>query len=63
MACCGSGPHKGDSTCGEVIAGKDQYELCDNVNDHVFFDEYPPTEKLQLMVGWEWQSLQPQSTL
>lgn len=34
VACCGSG-------CG----GNKEYELCDNVNEHVFFDTHHPTEK------------------
>ena len=54
MACCGSGPYKGESTCGQVISGKDQYELCDNVNDYVFFDANHPTEKVNQMISNLW---------
>ncbi|XP_024029840.1 GDSL esterase/lipase 1 [Morus notabilis] len=40
VACCGSGPYRGTSSC-----GWEEYELCDNVSDYVFFDSGHPTEK------------------
>jgi len=43
VACCGSGPYR-EGSCGGN-KGIKEYELCDNVNEHVFFDSHHPTEK------------------
>ncbi|XP_028207853.1 GDSL esterase/lipase 5-like [Glycine soja] len=43
VACCGGGPYMGDYSCG----GKreiEEYELCNNVDEYVFFDSPHPTE-------------------
>ncbi|XP_020228390.1 GDSL esterase/lipase 5 [Cajanus cajan] len=42
-ACCGGGPFRGDYSCGGK-RGIEEYELCNNVNEHVFFDSLHPTE-------------------
>lgn len=44
VACCGSGPYRGISSCGGR-RGVKEYELCDNVSEYVFFDSAHPTEK------------------
>ena len=41
-ACCGSGPYRGFFNCGSKTG---DYELCENVNDYVFFDSLHPTER------------------
>ncbi|KAL2336362.1 hypothetical protein Fmac_010808 [Flemingia macrophylla] len=43
VACCGGGPYRGDYSCGGK-RGIEEYELCNNVNEHVFFDSFHPTE-------------------
>ncbi|XP_028797200.1 GDSL esterase/lipase 5-like, partial [Neltuma alba] len=43
VACCGGGPYRGDYSCGGK-RGIEDYELCENVNEHVFFDSIHPTE-------------------
>ncbi|KAL5583399.1 hypothetical protein UlMin_015841, partial [Ulmus minor] len=45
VACCGSGPYRAIGRCGGN-GGITEYELCDNVNDYVFFDLIHPTEKV-----------------
>nr|XP_043617077.1 GDSL lipase-like [Erigeron canadensis] len=42
-ACCGSGPFRGINSCGGK-RGIKEFELCDNINDYVFFDALHPTE-------------------
>ncbi|XP_061361911.1 GDSL esterase/lipase 5-like [Gastrolobium bilobum] len=42
-ACCGGGPYRGDFSCGGK-RGIEEYQLCNNVNDYVFFDSVHPTE-------------------
>ncbi|PWA80521.1 Lipase, GDSL [Artemisia annua] len=42
-ACCGSGPYRGIYSCGGK-RGLQEYELCDNINDYLFFDSYHPNE-------------------
>uniref|UniRef100_I1KHH2 Uncharacterized protein n=1 Tax=Glycine max TaxID=3847 RepID=I1KHH2_SOYBN len=42
-ACCGGGPYRGDNSCGGK-RGIEEYELCNNVNNNVFFDSLHPTE-------------------
>ena len=44
IACCGGGPYRGYQSCGGLKTVK-EYELCDNVEDYVFFDAGHPTEK------------------
>ncbi|KAI4346088.1 hypothetical protein L6164_013170 [Bauhinia variegata] len=44
VACCGSGPYRGHLSCGGGPV-KDEYQLCDNPNEHVFFDYTHPTER------------------
>ncbi|XP_028763288.1 GDSL esterase/lipase 1-like [Neltuma alba] len=44
VACCGGGAYRGDDSCGGK-RGIKKYELCENVNDYVFFDSPHPTEK------------------
>ncbi|XP_027337345.1 GDSL esterase/lipase 5-like [Abrus precatorius] len=43
-ACCGGGLYRGDYSCGGK-RGIEEYELCSNVNEHVFFDSLHPTER------------------
>ncbi|KAL1329458.1 hypothetical protein AAHE18_12G042200 [Arachis hypogaea] len=43
-ACCGSGPYRGEYTCGGN-KGIKEYELCQNPNDYVFFDSHHPSDK------------------
>ncbi|KAJ1407038.1 SGNH hydrolase superfamily [Sesbania bispinosa] len=42
-ACCGGGPYRGDYSCGGK-RGIEEYEVCNNVNEYVFFDALHPTE-------------------
>ncbi|KAM6585448.1 hypothetical protein CsatB_012450 [Cannabis sativa] len=44
VACCGSGQYRGHPSCGGR-RGEKEYELCENVNDHVFFDFAHGTER------------------
>ncbi|MED6124163.1 hypothetical protein PIB30_056529 [Stylosanthes scabra] len=44
-ACCGSGPYRGVFTCGGTKEVKD-YELCENVDDYVWWDSFHPAEKI-----------------
>ncbi|KAK7411812.1 hypothetical protein VNO78_03253 [Psophocarpus tetragonolobus] len=44
-ACCGSGPYGGMFTCGGTKKVK-EFRLCDNVEDHVWWDSFHPTEKI-----------------
>ncbi|XP_061361912.1 GDSL esterase/lipase 5-like [Gastrolobium bilobum] len=41
--CCGGGPYRRDFSCGGK-RGIEEYQLCNNVNDYVFFDSVHPTE-------------------
>ena len=43
MACCGSGPYRGILSCGG--RGAEEYQLCDNPSDYLFFDGGHLTEK------------------
>ncbi|XP_061361893.1 GDSL esterase/lipase 5-like [Gastrolobium bilobum] len=43
-ACCGGGAYRGDYSCGGK-RGIEEYELCNNVNEYVFFDSLHPTER------------------
>ncbi|KAK1436935.1 hypothetical protein QVD17_02719 [Tagetes erecta] len=42
-ACCGSGPLRGIYSCGGK-RGVKEFELCDNVDDYLFFDSFHPNE-------------------
>nr|GMC86522.1 GDSL esterase/lipase 1-like [Ipomoea batatas] len=44
VACCGSGPFRGDPSCGGK-RGMPSYELCPDVNKFFFWDYNNPTEK------------------
>ncbi|KAK4266049.1 hypothetical protein QN277_027023 [Acacia crassicarpa] len=44
-ACCGSGPYGGIFSCGGTKKTT-EYSLCDNVNDHVWWDSFHPTEMI-----------------
>ena len=44
-ACCGSGPYGGIYTCGGTKKIK-EYNLCDNVEEFVWWDSFHPTEKI-----------------
>ncbi|KAI3417068.1 Lipase_GDSL domain-containing protein [Psidium guajava] len=43
-ACCGSGPYGGVFTCGGKQAA--EYKLCENPEDHIWWDSFHPTEKI-----------------
>ncbi|XP_028763298.1 GDSL esterase/lipase 5-like [Neltuma alba] len=43
VACCGGGTYRGDYSCGGK-RGIEEYELCENVNDYVYFDSIHPSE-------------------
>ncbi|XP_059456468.1 GDSL esterase/lipase 1-like [Corylus avellana] len=45
MGCCGSGPYRGIQSCGGKRSIKDQYELCGNPSEYLFFDSAHPSEK------------------
>ncbi|RDX62262.1 GDSL esterase/lipase 1 [Mucuna pruriens] len=54
VACCGGGPYRGDGSCGRN-KGIKEYELCDNVNEYVFFDSHHPTDRAsQYFAGLIW---------
>ncbi|GLT56189.1 hypothetical protein SLA2020_292510 [Shorea laevis] len=44
-ACCGTGPYGRVYTCGGTKKVKD-YQLCDNAEDHVWWDSFHPTERI-----------------
>lgn len=44
IACCGSGPFRGIPSCGGK-RGMKRYELCDNPDEYLFFDDAHPSEK------------------
>ncbi|GKC24914.1 lipase, GDSL, partial [Tanacetum coccineum] len=44
-ACCGSGPYRGIYSWGGKRGLQEyQYQLCDNINDYLFFDSFHPNE-------------------
>lgn len=46
-ACCGSGPFNGAPTCGLTDKdGKEEYSLCKEPKEHVWWDAFHPTEAL-----------------
>ncbi|KAK8464541.1 hypothetical protein PHAVU_010G021001 [Phaseolus vulgaris] len=44
VACCGGGAYRGDGSCGGN-KGLKEYELCENVNEHLFFDSNHLTDR------------------
>ena len=44
VACCGSGPYRGMSSCGGR-RGVKEFRLCDNVSECLFYDSGHPTER------------------
>ncbi|KAM0001193.1 putative GDSL lipase/esterase, SGNH hydrolase superfamily, GDSL esterase/lipase GLIP1-5/GLL25 [Helianthus debilis subsp. tardiflorus] len=42
-ACCGSGPLRGIYSCGGK-RGVQEFQLCDNVDEYLFFDSFHPNE-------------------
>ncbi|XP_027906488.1 GDSL esterase/lipase 1-like [Vigna unguiculata] len=44
VGCCGGGAYRGDQSCGGN-KGTKEYELCDNVNEHLFFDSNHVTDR------------------
>ncbi|PNY10851.1 GDSL esterase/lipase 5-like protein [Trifolium pratense] len=44
-ACCGTGPYGGIYTCGGTKEIK-EYNLCDNVEEFLWWDSFHPTEKI-----------------
>ncbi|KAK2970018.1 hypothetical protein RJ640_008358, partial [Escallonia rubra] len=54
-ACCGSGTYGGVYSCGGK-RGQEEYNLCDDPSDYVFFDSYHPSEvAYQQMAELMWQ--------
>ncbi|KAL0562197.1 hypothetical protein IC582_002649 [Cucumis melo] len=43
-ACCGSGKFRGIFSCGRM-RGEEEFELCENPNEYLFFDSYHPNER------------------
>ncbi|XP_022152560.1 GDSL esterase/lipase 1-like [Momordica charantia] len=53
VACCGSGPFRGYSSCGG--RNGQEYELCGNPSEYLFFDGSHPSEKAnQLFAQFLW---------
>ncbi|XP_014515577.1 GDSL esterase/lipase 1 [Vigna radiata var. radiata] len=50
VACCGGGPFRGDGSCGGK-KGIKEYELCNNVNQHLFFDSVHLTDRASQHFG------------
>lgn len=44
-ACCGDGPYGGIFSCGGTKKTT-EYSLCDNAEEHVWWDSFHPTEKI-----------------
>ncbi|WCJ42865.1 GDSL lipase [Euphorbia peplus] len=44
-ACCGSGPYGGVFSCGGNKKMR-EYELCENGDDHIWWDSFHPTQKM-----------------
>ncbi|KAJ0007696.1 hypothetical protein Pint_30251 [Pistacia integerrima] len=50
MACCGSGPYRGISSCwGE--RGIEEYELCENPGEYLFFDSDHPSKRANKLIA------------
>lgn len=55
-ACCGTGKFRGVFSCGGKRLVK-QYELCNNVDEHVFWDSFHFTEKVYKQIAHDmWSS-------
>ncbi|XP_027905621.1 GDSL esterase/lipase 2-like [Vigna unguiculata] len=50
VACCGGGPYRGDGSCGGR-KGIKEYELCNNVDEHVYFDSIHLTDRASQHFG------------
>ncbi|CAH8277735.1 unnamed protein product [Arabidopsis lyrata] len=50
-ACCGSGPLRGINTCGGRMGLSQNYELCENVTDYLFYDPFHLTEKANQQIA------------
>uniref|UniRef100_A0A0A0KAP6 Uncharacterized protein n=1 Tax=Cucumis sativus TaxID=3659 RepID=A0A0A0KAP6_CUCSA len=44
-ACCGSGSFGGIYSCGGMMRGMKEFELCENPKEYLFFDSYHPNER------------------
>ncbi|KNA22654.1 hypothetical protein SOVF_031320 [Spinacia oleracea] len=56
-ACCGTGRFRGVSSCGGRRPVK-EYELCKNINDHIFWDSLHYTEKASKQITDEmWSNI------
>ncbi|KDP33974.1 hypothetical protein JCGZ_07545 [Jatropha curcas] len=45
-ACCGNGPYGGIFTCGGNKKDVGHFNLCDDANEHVWWDSFHPTERI-----------------
>ncbi|KAJ6818271.1 GDSL esterase/lipase 5-like [Iris pallida] len=45
-ACCGRGPYGGIYSCGDTKEGMKEYELCGSPEEHVWWDSYHLSEKV-----------------
>ncbi|XP_021291452.1 GDSL esterase/lipase 1-like [Herrania umbratica] len=50
MACCGSGPYRGQSSCGGKRQIK-EYQLCEKASEYLFFDSGHPTERANRQIA------------
>ncbi|KAJ0007695.1 hypothetical protein Pint_30250 [Pistacia integerrima] len=50
VASCGSGRYRGIKSCGGMGEIK-EYELCDNLDEYMFFDSSHPTEKAYKLIA------------
>ncbi|KAL2933018.1 GDSL esterase/lipase 5 [Bienertia sinuspersici] len=57
-ACCGTGKFRGVFSCGGTRVVK-EYELCENVNDYVFWDSTHLTEKAYRQIADEMWNISP----
>lgn len=57
-ACCGAGAYNGDVQCGRPsdLIKNPPTNVCDNVDEHVFWDYYHPTDKAYSMLAKEFWS-------
>ncbi|CAN8321891.1 unnamed protein product [Cochlearia groenlandica] len=49
--CCGSGPLRGINTCGNRLGPSQDYVLCENVSEYLFFDASHLTEKANRQIA------------
>ncbi|XWS39711.1 hypothetical protein CRYUN_Cryun18bG0078400 [Craigia yunnanensis] len=50
MGCCGSGPYRGQSSCGGKRQIK-EYQLCEKASEYLFFDSGHPTQKANRQIA------------